>query len=122
MTESTAPLDEFKDALGRYEAVLYDSWGSVPIGWGFRIRTHLGPERFERLAAFGAVMCAEMGAWVLVTKLLTAEEAKEKYGEPVVLRGPKGGYRGIAYGTTVFYSKYMKPAPEVVAALPSRPL
>ncbi len=100
--------------LSEYGVVCYDYNCGQPIGWGFKIRSHLGEERFSALGKYGKLECLELGNYVLVIKWMTPEEAIEKYG-PIThqLFGPQGGWKSVTYGTTKFMNKQLKPTPEL---------
>jgi len=83
----------FEDALSSYDVVFHDSWCGEPLAWGFKILGRLGTNRFDSLRRFGELERVEMGRWVLVTKRLTPDDARAKYGEVTKLElGPQGGF------------------------------
>jgi hypothetical protein len=109
--------DGYDDVLGAFDAVVIDRWGGPPVGWGFPILKFIGEPRFESLKRHGEPYClgwkplaGPHGDWVLVTHWLTADEAAELYG-PVgkILRGPRGGFKGIVYGDCLFTHTKMRP-------------
>lgn len=106
------PPEGFEDALQPYGPVLFDSCCGEPIAWGFKLRDarRLETDRFNALRTFGRLEChSPRGGWMLVTKRLSSEEARAKYGEPKVEWGPIGGFRSVTYGTTKFLSRTMCP-------------
>jgi hypothetical protein len=101
----------FEDVLSSYGPVLIDMDCGEPIAWGFKIHKYLGPERFESLRKFGHLQCIVMGEWALVTKWLTPDEARAKYGEVTRIEtGPQGGFRSVTYGMRTFMNRRMRPS------------
>lgn len=100
--------------LGPYEPIVCDSLCEEDIGWGFSIRAHLSEERFNGLRAHGELWCCPgkfgVGAWHLITKWLTVEEAIAKYGKVTHIEtGPRGGFKYVVYGETRFISPRLDP-------------
>jgi hypothetical protein len=112
------PIGYEKD-LSPYDEVVYDGYCGEPVGWGFRIRRHLGQERFEQLRNFGRLEYLGPHDWVLVTHTLSRVEAEMKYG-PITEeeRGAGGGFRSITFGTTKFIADYLRPTFQQVAIHP----
>jgi len=100
----------YESVLGDYQPQWTDGWCGETIGWGFRIREYLSEEKFENLRNYGSLECGSPGNWTLITKWLTPKEASEKYGEiTLVEQGPRGGFRGITFGSTKFVSHRLRP-------------
>jgi hypothetical protein len=103
-----------------FEAVVFD--GEVPIGWGFRCNGRT--MTIERWEAFpGERVCVGIkdapggeriiGEWVYVERWLKPSEAIKVYGKISKLDvGPRGGFRSVVYGETVFHDKHMDPRRE----------
>lgn len=99
----------FESELAEFAPVIFDGFSGEPIGWGFRIITHLGEQRFNELRKFGELECI-YPTWYLVTKKLSREEAIGKYGEITEeVFGPRGGWKSVTFGTKRFISNYLKP-------------
>lgn len=104
------PPEGFEADLGPFGPVLFDSSCGEPIAWGFAIRRRLGEKRFTSLRQYGDLECIWTGEWVLITKWLTPEEAIVRYGAMgTVERGPRGGFRSVAYGGRRFLSRRLEP-------------
>ena len=59
-------------------------------------------------AKYGTWHCVRQGEWVLVTKVLTLDDAKKKYGEVVEYeRGPRGGFRSMTVGSKRFLNELL---------------
>lgn len=104
----------YEEDLSGYGPVLTDGMSSQPIGWGFVVRRHLGDERFGALRSYGEMECVDHrggpGAWALIVKRLTFEEAVAKYGAVTKIdRGPRGGFRSITFGATCFLARQLDP-------------
>ncbi len=71
----------------------------------------MGEERWTKASEYGKLECAhETGDWYLITKVLTPEEARAQYGEVTDLElGPRGGFRGVTFGSKKFGSKRLDP-------------
>jgi hypothetical protein len=101
--------DELRRSLSDYGPQIYDAYSEEPIEWGYRILQHLGQDKFNELRDFGDTHYAGE-SWFLVTKWLTPDEARQKYGEVTHTEfGPRGGFRSVTYGTTTFVSKRLDP-------------
>jgi hypothetical protein len=99
----------YEKELSAFAPVIFDVVCGEPIGWGFKIVTHLGEERFNALRKFGGLECI-YPTWYLVTKKLTREEAEQKYGAVTEeIFGPRGGWKSVTFGTTKFRSGYLRP-------------
>ena len=104
----------YESDLAPYGAVLYDGWCGEPIAWGFEIRHRLGEERFNALAQHGQLECIDGFSvntrWAVITKWLTPDEARAKYGQITDLAlGPRGGFKSVTYGDKKFLSKKLCP-------------
>jgi len=103
----------YDDYLSDYQIVLHDACCGEPIAWGFRIIRYLGEELYRNIDKKIITHCIDHGEWVLITKLLTREEAEKKYGKKKDdIFGPKGGWISVTFGEKEFCSKYLKPLKE----------
>ena len=97
-----------------YDAVLFDKGCNQVIGWGFRILRKLEPAENDLVKLYGSVQYApwerDDTQFALVIYSLSEEEAILKYGlRGEVVRGPRGGFRQVTYGTTCFNHPLMRP-------------
>lgn len=114
--EALVPLNvsdmpsELRSAFGNYGPCIVDGYCGEPIGWGFKLMRRLGPDRWSQAQNYGELVFGGEGSWLLVTKWLTPTEAIQKYGDVTdVERGPRGGFRSVAYGDKRFLSKRLDP-------------
>jgi hypothetical protein len=99
----------YENDLAEFAPVIFDGYSGEAIGWGFRLTSHLGNDKFDLLRKFGCMECL-YPTWYLVTKTLSREEAIIKYGEITAEEfGPRGGWKSVTFGNTKFISKYLKP-------------
>lgn len=91
------------------EVLSYDSACGEPVTWGHIINDYI-PEKekkeISKVATFGRLPWPHAHTFTVITKRLTHEEAIKKYGKVTELvRGPKGAFKRIVYGKTMFLSK-----------------
>lgn len=106
------PPEGCEAVLSEYSPVVFDGICGKPVGWGFRLLSRLGEDRFNALAAFGKLECLGgwPSKWVLVVKELTPEQAKIEYGSIThVELGPRGGFRSVTFGETRFCTRRLDP-------------
>ncbi len=106
-TENEQPLPPqgYESDLSGYRPVVFN--GDQPIAWGFTLIKTLSDERFEALRS---KMTFADDQWHVVAVKLTPAMAAEKYGPQTALDiGPRGGFRSVTFGTTVFYSRWLDP-------------
>lgn len=60
----------YENELANFAPVIFDGSSSEPIGWGFKIVSHLGDERFNELRKHGDLECI-YPVWYLVVKKLS---------------------------------------------------
>lgn len=96
--------EKFKEYLGGYGEQIYDSNCGEPIGWGHMITRHLGENLWGELSQYGDMHCCYPN-WFLITKWLTREEAKKKYGPDKEELGPRGGFKSLTFGDKTFSSR-----------------
>jgi hypothetical protein len=107
LTESKKP-EGYESNLSSYEAQAFDAFCGEPVGWGFSIVQRMSEEKFNGLKSFGIVEYVGNG-YVLLTKVLTREEAIQKYGNITEEQfGPRGGWRSVTFGNKKFLSKHLK--------------
>lgn len=107
MSKDEKPIG-YENELGNFAPAIYDSSCGEPIGWGFKITSHLGEERFNALRKCGELECI-YPTWFLITEKLSRQEAIKKYGEITNEEfGPRGGWKSVTFGKTRFVSKYLK--------------
>jgi len=81
---------------------------SEPIMWGHRIVSRMGEELFNKVRANCRLECIEFD-WFIITKVLSREEAIEKYGEITNEEfGVRGGWKSVTFGNKRFISKTMR--------------
>ena len=106
-TTVPAPPAGYENDLSDYQEVGFDAYCGKPLSWGFRLRGHLGEDRFNALRQHGELVCVGFpnGRWSLIVKRLSKQEALDRYGAVTQEeRGPRGGFRSITFGTTKFIS------------------
>jgi hypothetical protein len=88
---------------------LNDSLSGEPVGWGWPVIGRMGEELWNEAQGYGQ-MVYDHGAWYLIHRVLTREEAIKKYG-PITNEeyGPRGGWRSVTFGSTMFKHKCLKP-------------
>ena len=98
----------YEEELGPFGPQLFDAWCGEVVGWGFKITSRLGDDRFNALQQHGALECAG-GDWFLITRKLTRLTAIEQFG-PVTDEefGPRGGWRSVTFGKKKFLSRQMR--------------
>ena len=112
--------DDLKVYFSDFKACVFDGGCDEPVAWGYEPRQWLGPDLWRELEEkYGMWHCTPRGdtlellllgrtpisegQWYLITKYLTLEEAKEKYGSEVQYeRGPRGGFRSMTVGGRQF--------------------
>jgi hypothetical protein len=117
----TIPSGYTSRQVSGFEAVVYD--GEVPIGWGFRCKGQaMETSRWESFP--GERVCVGIkdapggerviGEWVYVERWLKPSEAVEVYGAVSALDiGPRGGFKSVTYGVTMFCNRHMDPRGQV---------
>jgi hypothetical protein len=111
---NNAPVlpQELAGSFGEFGPVAFDASSGEAIGWGFKPLGRLGDDRFDAAGKHGRWECIDHinAKWVLITKRLTPFEAFAVYGGPVVVTsGPRGGFRGVAYGSKKFVVRELDP-------------
>lgn len=97
-----------RDYLGNYTEI-EDSASGEPIAWGYPVIAKMGEQLWAETKQFGE-MVFDHGQWYLITKVLTREEAVDKYGGIIHEEfGPKGGWKYVQFGQTLFKNKLMAP-------------
>lgn len=100
-----------------FETLLHDKGSNTAIGWGFKLTAKIEDDTVAaRLKEHGDIEFLHTqtadGAneYGLVVLWLSPEVAERKYGKPSGLEfGPRGGFRQILYGKTVFNHRRMNP-------------
>lgn len=114
-SQASAKPTGYEDLLGDFGPQLFDGYCSEPIGWGFKVTSWVGEERWAELHKLGSVECLNWepparGEYALITKWLTPDEALQKYGEIREFDiGPNGGFRSVTYGDKEFIWHGVKP-------------
>lgn len=107
---------EFEDVLGDFGPQLFDGYCAEPIGWGFKVTSWVGEERWAELQKQGSLECLNWkppahGEYALITKWLTPDDALQKYGEVTDFDiGPNGGFRSVTYGDKKFLWQGVRPS------------
>ncbi|WP_141731179.1 hypothetical protein [Oligoflexus tunisiensis] len=105
---SPVPQELIDKHFTGYGIVVTDRSAGEPVAWGYNIRPGviIGETMWAEIAAkYGTWVCLDpiTRQWALVTKFLTLEEARIKYGDGVEIElGPRGGFRGMTVGKTRF--------------------
>lgn len=88
---------------------LNDSLSGEPVGWGWPVIGRMGEELWNEAQGYGQ-MVYDHGQWFLIHRTLTREEAIKKYG-PITNEeyGPRGGWKSVTFGSTLFKHKCLKP-------------
>jgi len=102
---------DMRQSFGDYGPQIRDGWSGEPIGWGHKLLHHLGEQQWKSATEFGDLEYGgSPGLYFLITRWLTPNEAREKYGEVSELKlGPQGGFKGVQYGQTGFLSRRLDP-------------
>lgn len=100
---------EIAQFLGQHGS-LNDSLSGEPVAWGWPVVAHMGEVLFEEAKAYGQ-MVFDHGGWFLIYRFLTRQEAIQKYGAVTAEEhGPRGGWKSVTFGQTLFKHKCLKPS------------
>ena len=102
---------DLRQAFGDYGPQMRDGWSGEPIGWGHKLQNYLGEQQWKKAVEFGDLeYLGSPGSYCLVTKWLSPDEARKKYGEVTELKlGPRGGFKSVQYGKIGFLSRRLDP-------------
>ena len=101
----------YEGSLSDFKPCIFDGNCGEPVMWGFAITKHLGEPEFSNLKKYGELVCSKgyQSSWFLITKKLTRENAKKKYGPKVADEyGPRGGWKAVTFGEKRFISEVLQ--------------